>query len=368
MRILVYNWRDPEHPEAGGAETYVHEVARRWVQRGHRVIVLCSHPKGYPRRMVRDGVVYVRRGGRYSLYGWAVLLYAIRYGRWCDVVMDCENGIPFFSPLFSRKRVIGVVHHVHAEQFFMELPFPLNWIGYGLETWIMPRVYRTASMVAVSESTREAMLRLGFRRDRITIAYNGVSDIFFESERRYPRSPYPRILYLGRLKRYKRLNLLIEAVREISKKIPGVVLEIVGRGDEEKNLKRLVRKLDLNPHVRFLGYVSEEEKIRRLSTAWVFATPSLNEGWGIAVLEAAACGTPAVAFDVPGLSCSIRHGETGILVPEGEFDAFTEALRTLLEDETERSRLGQQAKRWARHFHWDRTADRLLALMEGKSP
>ncbi|NIP58766.1 MAG: glycosyltransferase, partial [Gemmatimonadetes bacterium] len=230
----------------------------------------------------------------------------------------------------------------------------------------VPRVYRDVPTVAVSESTAEDLVRRGMPPERITVIPNGID---LESFRPDPDDrPFdePTLLYLGRLKRYKRVDLILRAVGLLRDEGRRVRLLVAGRGDREEALRALAGRLGLGDRVRFLGFVSEERKRRLLRRAWIHLLTSTKEGWGITNLEAAACGTPTVASDTPGLRDSVRHGETGLLVPHGDVQALAKAVARLLDDGRERRRMGEEARRFAEGFSWEGSTRRMEEFLRAR--
>ncbi len=362
MRILALNWRDLSHPLGGGAEVYIHELAKRWIAWGHAVTLLCGAYPGCTQEEIKDGLRIVRRGGRLTVYGRAGFEYLIRLSRDCDVLLDIENGIPFFAPLYARKPTVVVVHHVHKEQFFVEAGFPLNWIAYVFETKVMPMVYRRCVFITGTQSTREGLIKLGILAPRITVIPYGLDHALYRPSG--DKAPVPTILYLGRLKRYKRVDLVLRALPKILETCPDASLWIVGRGDTRAALERLAGELGLSRRVTLWGFVSEQEKARLLQQAWVFVYPSMNEGWGLSVLEANACGTPAVVFDVPGLRDAVLNEQTGLVVRDGDVAGLSHMIGLILRDASLRDRLRQNAIAWSQRFDWDTSARSILALLE----
>ncbi len=332
LRILAFNWRCLRHPQAGGAELNLFEQARRWVQDGHTVTIICADPgREYvsSRIDVIDGIEVRRMGGRFSVYLFAAL-FLLWYGRSFDRIVDIANGIPFFTPLFSRIPGVLLVHHVHGDQWFSEFPRPVAALGWFLERLVVPFLYRWQSVIAVSPTTRDALIPLGFDPAQIEIVYNGVQQPHVVVAPA-PR-PQSRIVYVGRLKRYKRVDVLIRAVAQLRPDMPGLQLDLVGDGDARPELEALIGRLGLHDCVTVHGYVDEDTKAQILRSATVFATPSMHEGWGLSVIEANAYGCPAVAYDVPGLRVAIRDNETGLLASDEL--AFRQALATLLQNHT----------------------------------
>jgi len=357
LNVLIINWRDPKHPQAGGAERYLFEQAKRWVRWGHYVEWLSA---GFPGGSARDELASIpirRVGNALTVYAAVPWVYAREFHDRFDIVLDAENGIPFFSPLYSMKPKLCIVHHVHLEVFKKYLP---AWLAYPLmwcETTLVPLVYRNVRFVAVSEDTRREMQRTGMSRGPIAVVYNGVGEDLVPGE----KAPVPTIVYLGRLMPYKRVDRLIEAFASVRCAIPEAVLHIAGDGPARLELEKKARDLGLAASVIFEGFVSEDRKRELLQRAWVAANLSEIEGWGIAVIEANACGTPAVAYDVPGLSESIEHESSGIIVPEGGDVAA--AIATILRDDALRARLERGALARAALFSWDASARAMLREM-----
>jgi glycosyltransferase involved in cell wall biosynthesis len=362
-RILVFNWRDTKHKYAGGAEVYVHEMAKTWVKEGHHVTLFSGNDGKSLRHEVIDGVRVIRRGGFYLVYFWAFLYYVLRLGRHYDVVVDCENGIPFFTPLYVRKPIVCLLHHVHQDVFFRSLPRPLAWFASFLEKNLMPLIYSKVSFVTVSESSREEMQELGLGKAGITVVHPGVDQEEF-SRVLAPRSIHPTILYLGRLKAYKSVNVLVQAFRIVLSERPEAKLIIAGEGEEMPHLRQLAKDLRLSSEqISFTGFVSHEEKIKLLQEAWMLVNPSFMEGWGIVAIEANACGTPVIASNVPGLRDSVRHEGTGYLVEYGDVKGFAERILLIIQDKELREGLATNARVWAGNFEWQRMGKNFLAVL-----
>jgi glycosyltransferase involved in cell wall biosynthesis len=224
-------------------------------------------------------------------------------------------------------------------------------------------VYRDVPFEAVSESTAEDLTARGVDPRDVRVIYNGVDSAFF-TPAPGTRSPTPLFVYLGRLKRYKGVDTVMRAFARLAR--PDAVLEIAGKGDDEPRLRRLAASLDLGERVRFLGFISEEEKLALLRRAWALALASPKEGWGITNLEAAACGTPVVASNSPGIRESVRDGETGILVPHGDVAAFAAGLDRIAADVGYVEALGRAGRVFAETFTWERAADETIAHLEAQ--
>ena len=361
MRLLLVNWQDRENPQAGGAELHLHEIFGRIAQAGHDVTLLCSGWEGAPPRVVLDGIEVHRVGTRYTFQFLARRYYRKHFAAAAhDVLIEDVNKVPLYTPLWGARRNLTVVPHLMGTTVFREAPLPLASVVWLAER-PFPLVYRDTPFEAISESTRDDLAARGIPRENIRVIYCGID---WRSYTPAPelRSARPLFAYLGRLKRYKGVDIVIRAFAALGN--VDATLEIAGTGDFRPELEALVRSLDLGDRVRFLGFVSEAEKLALLRRAWALAFASPKEGWGITNLEAAACATPVVASDSPGIRESVRDGETGILVPHGDVPAMGRAMARIAADRALVDSFGQAGRRFAETFTWDRAARETLAHLE----
>ena len=366
MKILVLNWLDRENPQSGGAEVHLHEIFRRLVEWGHSVTLLCSAWPGCERRATLDGIDVHRVGGRYTLSLAAPVYFRRRLRtEGFDVVVEDLNKVPFFSPLWGVGASVAlIVHHLFGATAFQEASFPVAAATWLLERPV-PRVFRSVPTVAVSDSTVEDLVRRGLPRSRIEIIHNGVDLEVLSPLPPEERFPEATLLFLGRLKRYKRVDLLLEAVAALVRRGISCRLLVAGRGDDQPRLEALRKSLNISEHVDFLGFISDAEKRDLLQKGWIHLLTSANEGWGISNLEAAACGTPTIASDVPGLRDSVVDGQTGFLVPHGDVETLSRRIEDLLGDDEKRKRLGVGARSFAEGFGWDASARAMEAFLSG---
>ncbi len=350
LSVFVLNWRDTRNPEGGGSERYIESIARRLAAGGHRVTVLCAAHPGAPRDETVDDVTYRRRGSKLTVYPRA-LQYLWANRRAPDVVVDVQNGVPFFSRLATRRPVVVLVHHVHREQWPVVYGPAAARFGWWLESWLAPRFYRGCQYVAVSEVTKRELTGLGVRSEHVAVVHNGTD--------RPPQTPgrsrTPTLCVLGRLVPHKRVELALHVAAQLRGQVPGLRLLVVGDGWWSAQLRREADRLGVSDITEFCGFVTEADKHRLVASSWLHLAPSLKEGWGLNVMEAASHGVPTVAFDdAGGLSESVVEGVTGRLVPD--LDAFTEATGQLLSDDTLRRRMGAAARDRALTFHWGASA------------
>ena len=360
LRILIFNWRDTRHVWSGGAEVYIQELSKRWVQMGHSATIFCGNDGHCPRYETIDGVSIIRRGGFYFVYIWAFLYYLLKLRGKFDVIIDCENGIPFFTPLFAKERKFLLIHHVHQEVFRKGLSSPLAWMASFLEKTAMPIIYRHEEIITVSPSSKADILDHKLTKKEPEIVYNGVDLAKYKPGF---KNPTPMVLYLGRLKFYKSLPIFIRSAEKVLAALPNVQFVIAGDGEEKDKLIELTKRLKINNHFQFLGKVTEVGKVDLYKRAWLFVNPSYLEGWGITTIEANACGTPVVASNVAGLRDSVHNPHSGVLVPYGDVDGFAQNIVTLLKNDKLRQTMSAEAVVWAKKFDWNKSANHFLEIV-----
>ena len=364
MRILLVNWNDRENPQAGGAEIHLHELFGRIAEWGHEIQLVASGWPGCAPQASVDGIHVTRVAGRHSfaLRGRGAVRHALRQ-RPFDVVIEDINKVPLFLPTLTRLPFVAIVPHLFGTTAFAEASAPLAAIVWAAELPI-PRVYGRAGFHAISESTRDDLVRRGVPAERVVVIHPGVDSQAYRPDPATPRATRPTFLYLGRLKRYKGVELALRAIAAARQSRADITLDICGQGDDRPRLERLARELGLAAAVRFLGFVPEEEKRRLLRRAWAVVFPSPKEGWGITNVEAAACGTPALASDSDGLRESVRDGVTGYLVPHGDSAALANRMLALANDPGLVERLGRAARSFAEGLSWDAAARATVTHIE----
>ncbi len=348
LNIVAVSWRDLAHPSAGGAEVLLDRVLSGLHDRGHGVTLVCGGP------LSEHAYGVVDAGGTYSQYLRAPAI-CTRHFRDADLVVDVQNGMPYFSPLWRRRPSVCVVHHVHTDQWATRFPPPVAGVFRSLERRGMPFVYRNKPFVAISRSTGQSLAAIGIREESITVIESGVDA---PSEASVARSGEPLLLSLNRLVPHKRVDLLLEAWRLAQRDIPGRLV-VAGDGPLLDDVRRQARSI---PRVEVLGRVDETEKLDLLARAWVVLSAAHHEGWGMSVLEGAAFGTPSLAIDAPGIRDALIDGVTGRLIRPHHEDDIPEtlgrAMTEFLGDEAQREAFGAAARRRALDLSWSRCVDR----------
>ncbi len=363
MNILAVNWNDLKNPFAGGAEVHLEELLRRLVTYGHRVTLFCSGFPDYRPEEVIEGITIVRRGNRYN-FNLIAPFHLRRLARQqsFDLLIEDINKIPFYTPLYLKLRTLVVVPHLFATTVFQEINFVLGTYIYLAERPLVP-VYRGLPFNVISESTADDLVARGIPREDVSVIHCGIDADLYSYDPHVTKYEQPTVLYLGRIKKYKCIQHLIEAFKIVKEKVTTARLMIVGSGDYTDRLKMLIRTLDLSESVEFPGFVSTEEKVDRMRRAHVAVLPSLKEGWGLTNIESNSVGTVVVAADVPGLRDSVRHGETGFLYKHGDIAQLAEYVITILTDRDKREQMELGATKWAATFDWDIAAKEFEKLI-----
>jgi glycosyltransferase involved in cell wall biosynthesis len=316
MRILILNWKDLAHPAAGGAEVFTEEVARSLVARGHVVTLFAAAVDGRPSREFIEGVAVVRRGGRLGVYRAARRFWSEQPPGTFDVVVDEINTRPFLTPRWVRGTpIVALIHQLAREIWSYEMPIPISIVGrYVLEPWWL-RAYRDVPAITVSASSADSLMRdHGWRN--VAVVHEGYTP---HPVPNVPKEDDPTIVFLGRLVAMKRPDDAIEAFTILAETLPAARLWVIGEGPLLEKLRA-----DAPPGVTFFGRIGSDEVRTRLAQAHVLVATSVREGWGLNVSEAAACGTPSIGYEVPGLVDSLQASGGALVEPTP--DALAEAL------------------------------------------
>jgi glycosyltransferase involved in cell wall biosynthesis len=359
-RVHVLAWRDLDDVEAGGSEVHIAEVAKLWAAAGVEVTMRTSWAQGQPTDAVRDGYKVIRRAGRYMVFPRAAMAEILHRTGPRDVVVEIWNGMPFLSPLWNRGPGVILLHHVHAEMWNMTLGDTLGQLGATFESRVAPLLYRRTSIATLSESSKlELVEDLGFDADRVSVVHPGIDPRFSPGG---DKAPEPLVMAVGRLVPVKRYDLLVRAAHHARVRVPDLHLHIVGEGYERPLVESVIAELGAGDWVTLRGWLSEDEKIDLYRRAWIIASASAREGWGMTLTEAAACGTPAVATRIAGHADAVREGSSGLLT-EHDAASLGDAMARVLGDPDLRARLGAGALDWAGELTWSATSTQLMRVV-----
>lgn len=370
MNILILSWRGPNHPNAGGAEISTHEHAKGWVKFGHKVTLFTSNYIGGKEYERIDGVQIIRRGKYFfGVQFEALKWYLFQNHSTFDLVVDQFHGIPFFTPLYIKSKKMAFIHEVAKEVWKLNSwPKPYNLLpavlGTILEPLIFKLFYKNIPFMTVSESTKKDLILWGIPSPNITVIHNGISS----SHRleKFIKEKDHTLIFLGAISRDKGIEDALKVFSIIHAKEKKSKLWVVGKGEKIylDYLKLLCRKLNVEGSVTFTGFVTEREKFRFLSKSHLLINTSIREGWGLVIIEAASVGTPAVAFDVPGLRDSIKDKVTGLLCEERDVNKLAKIINNTLANKDLLTRLSKNAYQWSKQFSWIESISLSLRLIK----
>ncbi len=362
MKILILSWRDIKSPFSGGAEIFTYENARRWVTAGHEVTWFSSDFGNCPKEEIIEGIKIIRRGTEITVHYQAFRHYKKNFKGKFDLVIDQINTIPFLTPLYVKEKKAALIFQLAREVWFYETFFPLSLIGFAMEFFYL-KLYRRIPVLTISESTKQDLLKLGFNKE-ISILPVGIP--FEPLEEPLAKDFNPSLIFVGRLRKSKRIHHIIEALQMVKKDIPEIQLKIVGSGGKPgyaKKLKRLVKKYNLGGNITFYGHVNEETKRDLIKNSHLIILASVREGWGIVVSEANALSTPAVAYNIHGVRDAIIDWQTGLLTKKNNPQVLSEGIITLLTDRNLYAKMKQTALNKGKEFSWDKSAEETLAIL-----
>lgn len=359
QRVNILAWRDLADPEAGGSELHASKIAKLWAEAGIEVTMRTSFSAGMPQVGWRDGYRVIRKAGRYMVFPRAAFSETMGWHGKRDGLVEIWNGMPFFSPLWVRGPRCVFLHHVHKQMWQMALPPRLALAGDTLERRIAPRLYRQTPMITLSESSKHELVdELGFDPDRVSVVPPGIDPMFRPGGE---RSPTPLVVAVGRLVPVKRFDLLINALVDLKTRVPALEAVIVGEGYENDMLHALRKERGAESWLSLSGRLSDADLVALYQRAWVLASASAREGWGMTITEAAATATPAVVTRIPGHVDAVVEGTSGLLV-DAPAD-LADAIGSVITDPDLRARLAAGALTNAHRFTWEATAYGTLAVL-----
>lgn len=367
--LLIFSPRSITCSRAGGAEIYVHEIMNRIALKGYKIFIVSSSDRRNKSDRLKLNYEEIIVSRNELLFPFAFLKFVKQIKNF-DIIIENVSKFPILWPLFLskifRKKFLIIVHHIHGETIFKETPWLISSLLYFYELLSLGLYsFFKSFVVTVSESTKQELVRLGFTETQILIAECG-ANLSEACQNSIIKSKEPLIVYVGRVKRYKRVDDLIKAISIVRQKEPNIKCIVAGKSDEKmyKKICSLTDALGLKDVIKFEEKISEERKLEILKSAWVYVTPSMKEGFGISVLEAQSLGVPVVGYKVPGIVNCVKDKVTGILVPDGDFEALANAILVLIKNEKIRHKMSNYAKMWASRFNWESSAEKFLINLE----
>ena len=351
-RVHVLAWRDLVDIEAGGSELHAARVLSLWAEAGIDITMRTSYAQGHPYTGTRDGYRIVRKHGRFMVFPTTVVSELLGSLGPRDGIIEIWNGVPFLTPVWARGPRSTWIHHVHRDMWEMVLEPGLAKAVKFFEHRIAPPLYRRTPIVTLSESSRTEIIEyLGLPASRVRVVPPGIDQRFHPSG---DKSATPLVVAVGRLMPSKRFDDLIATMAEVRTQVPTAELVIVGDGYERPALEEQIALLGAQSWIRLAGRVSDEELLSLYRKAWLVASASIAEGWGMTLTEAAGCGTPSVATDIAGHRDSVAPNLSGLLARTPR--EFTEQIASVLTDAELREQLSGGALQHAATFTWTGTA------------
>jgi len=372
LRILYVNKVSPlTH---GGAELRLREISSRLASRGHEVHVVCG--KNFPELPDHQRVegVHIRnvtvlpswlfRFRKLSFFLARYLFYFVslpailRSARKADIVVDCATPVVSGAGIISKllgKPCVVTVHETFGSNWFRLKGLVTATLGYLAEVYFFTQTYD--AYITVSQQTAAAIVKHGKPPERVHHIRNGVR----VHQPARPVQPagvrLPEVVCTSRLIKQKNIASLLKAWKSATVESKNIRLRIVGDGPERKSLEKLADILSISESVTFEGHITEERKWALMHQASAFAFPSLQEGFGIVLLEAMAAGLPVVVYDLPVFREFLKDGEHGYVVPLNDHAQMADRLLGLLQNDSLRHEISERNVQYARQFTWERVTD-----------
>ena len=362
MKIFVINWRCIKNPLAGGAEIYFQEIFKRIVKIGHSVTQLAVQFDNAAEQETIDEIKILRIGTKntFNFGVYRELPHLLEQDNY-DIVIDDLNKIPFYSPWLTKKPVLALMMHLFRKSIFSEVSILFASYVYLTES-LISWCYKNNNFAALSESSKQDLIKMGIKPDKIVTIPPGIDLTQFKPN--YPLKEKNLIVHTGRLKKYKSVDHLLLATQKLSQKRNDFKVVVIGGGDDLSRLKENSKKLALEDCVTFTGYISEQEKLQYYQKATVLVENSIKEGWGMIVIEANACGTPIVSAHSPGLRDAVIDGQTGFLYDYGNIADLVQKIELLLDNKELNHKMSMAGIEWAKNFSWDNAANEMIKIIE----
>lgn len=329
MRIVLFNWKDIKHPLAGGAEVLTHHIAKRAVEEGHEIIWISAFFKNAKKEEVIDGYKVIRMGNKLTLYPKAMIYYLKKLKDKTDLVIDEINTLPFMAKFYAGKKNIIFIHQLAREIWFYEMPKFIGWIGYLLEPLYL-RLLNNVKTITVSNSTKQDLIKYGFKKDNVFIVSEG-TEIEPVENLNIDKYKDPTLLILGSVRSMKRTLEAIQAFEKAKEFIPELKLKLAGSMNNSygKKVHNHILNSPFKSDIEVLGKVSFEEKKELMQKCHLLLVTSVKEGWCLVVTEANSQGTPAVVYNVDGLRDSVENQVTGIVTSQNPYEMAQEVSEVL---------------------------------------
>lgn len=247
---------------------------------------------------------------------------------------------------------VQVIHHIYPKWKTRPGRKTTNFFGYWLQRFSFRLIKKHSdAIIVLNDNVRKKLLKLGFSESRLKLSSNGIDFEYFDrmekSESRYDG------VFLGRLSPSKGIADIAGIWKNVCREIPEAKIAVIGGGDKEaKNfLLKKIEKDDLKKNIDFLGFLENEKAYSILKSGKVFLFPSHEEGWGIAIAEAMACGLPVVSWDLPVYKSVFKNFT--VQVEEGNIAKISDEIIRLLRNENLRETIANMGKEYIKKYSWD---------------
>ena len=324
MRILYVSHRDLSNPSSGGAEVYSNILLKYISSEGNKIDVITSRFPEQKKYEYKDGINYIRFKG-YFVPHIALPFYALR--RSYDIIIsDLGHVVPWPSLILRKNDVIAIFYHLHKRtlsgQVGKIMAKLLSFFEYTYQI-----IYKESKFVTISTTSKIDLIDLGITNECIKLIPPSIESVFFTTHNKHGNF---KLIYFSGLRDYKRPYMALEVLKELKKKYKNITLIVTGIGPSLPRLKTLALEMKLEDSIQLTGKLTREKLVEALSSSHVNIQFSVAEGFGITAIESSACGTPTVAFKVPGVIDSIKEGENGYLIENNDLNSFTSKVDYIL--------------------------------------
>lgn len=369
ITVLFLSWRDIKSPKYGGAEICTYEMMRYADLSILRIIHFSPMFDGANSIEYIDGITYIRKGNILSLIWECKKFYAINKNN-IDYVVDQCNTYRFFTKFWvEHKKRIFFIHQLTREIWDVQLKFPFNKIGKLIENPML-KMNKDDLTITVSESTKKDLEAIGFKPQKIKLIQSAINFEPWNKEAFYKKELMPTFIYVGRFAKYKGIDTCISAFGEFKKINNDAKLWIVGKKDDkyiERSLAPICLQYGLliDKDIVFYGFVTEDKKLELMSRAHLLLFPSIREGWGLIITEAAVVGTPSIVFNSPGIVDAVDFGNAGYIAKRNDYKGICETMVNAIEDKITYEKMRDNAYAFSSRFKWEDTGREFTNIVLG---
>ena len=365
------------YPEAGGAENYTHNIAKRLTKKGFDITILCSSRNKINKEEIIDGIKVIRQKPSFVVSATPIKLNL--YFTISKLLKENDfhllisyTPVPFYvdiAAIISKKFKIPFILMYHNDT--IKYTFPMNLIAniynrtFGILSCKISEPIITTSPYCYNESKflKPFKDKLVLIPPGVDINKYGISNSFKIYDTHELPSSSDIVLFVGQLSKthtHKGVDVLIKSFKKVLKVVKGAYLIIVGTGDMISNYKKMCEELGILEKVIFTGFVDEDELIEYYRGSDVVVLPStrIAEGFGMVLIEGNACCKPVIGTRIGGIQYVIEDGETGLLVPPKDPGALADAIIKVLQDKDLARKMGENGRKLVEeNYTWEKAVE-----------